>query len=203
MKKNNVEQRSDEWFFARKGRITGTTLKGLMSTQKVAREDAEYELIAERLSISTEDDEENDRDRGIRLEPEAIAAFEFETGKSVEACGFCAHDDEQFIAQSPDGLVGDTEAVEVKCLVGKYHVRAWLTNEIPDKHYWQAVQYFVVNPKLELLHFVCYNPNIPVHPLHIIEKRREELAEDIQKAAETQKVVLARINEKLQGIINF
>lgn len=202
MKKHNLEQRTDEWHFLRKGKITGTTLKGLMSSKKDTREDAEYELIAERLSTGAESDE-NAMDRGTRLEPEALAAFEFETGRSVEVCGFCEHDDEQFIAQSPDGLIGETEAVEVKCLAGKKHVRAWLTNEIPDDYYWQVVQYFVVNPRLELLHFVCYNPDIPVHPLHIIPKRRAEIAEDIEKARQTQTEVLARINEKLQGIINF
>src|SRR3990167_2199768 len=172
-RKNNIQQGSDEWHQIRKGKITGTMLKNLMGTPR-AKQEAIYEMVAQRLTIGIQDFEENAMDRGTRLEDEAIAAFEFESGKTVEKTGFVENDEDSSIANSPDGLIGETEAVEIKCMGGKNHVKVWLTNEVPEEYEWQVVQYFVVNPKLKKLYFVAYNPDIPIHPLHILEIERNE-----------------------------
>lgn len=204
MKKHKIEQKSDEWLHLRKGKITGTTLKSLMGTPK-ARQDAIYELIAERLTVGVESegDWENPMDRGNRLEPDAIAMFELETGKQVEQVGFCEEDGNSQIANSPDGLIGETEAVEIKAMGGKNHIKLWLTNEIPEEYKWQVVQYFIVNEKLEKLYFVGYNPDIPVHPLHIIETTRQENAEAIEQAKKSQEEVLKEIEKTLKEIIKI
>lgn len=203
MKKHNIEQRTDEWQHLRKGKITGTTLKAIMGTPK-ARQDAIYEIIAERLTVGVEGDEyENAMDRGTRLEPDALSAFELETGKSVEKIGLIENDDNSQIANSPDGLIKETEAIEVKCMGGKNHVKMWLTNEIPDEYKWQSVQYFVVNTKLERLYFVGYNPDIPTHPLHIIELNRETAMEDIEKARLAQDNFLEDVENILKTLIKL
>lgn len=201
----DIIQGTDIWHHIRKGKITGKVLKGLMGTAK-ARETAIYELVAERLTVGVDDEYESDRDRGIRLEPEAIKAFEFETGKQVDPSGFCENDTNAFIGYSPDGLIADsddTEDIEVKCLAGKNHVRIWLLNEIPDEHYWQMIQGFVVNPKLKTRFFVAYNPDIPDHKLHIIELHREDCEKDIEKAKAVQEKALAEIKELLKPIIKL
>jgi putative phage-type endonuclease len=202
MIKNNIEQGTGEWHQLRKGKVTGTVLKDIMGTPK-KREDAFYEIIAERLTVGVETDVEyeNAMDRGLRLEPDAISAFELEMALKVERTGFAQDDTNPLIANSPDGLIGETEAVEAKCMGGKNHLKMWLTNEIPDEYKWQVVQYFVVNPKLERLYFVAYNPDIPVHPLHIIETTREENAGDIEKAKVAQETFLAEVEEKLKELI--
>ena len=203
MKKHNVDQKSSQWFQLRKGKITGTTLKAIMGTP-AAKKDAVYELIAQRLTVGVSgDDYENAMDRGTRLEPDAVAMFELETNKRVEKVGFCENDDEASISNSPDGLIGETEAVEVKCPMGKNYVKIWFENEIPKEYYWQVVQYFVVGPKLKKLYFVAYNPDIPTHKLHIIEVARETLNDDIDKAREAQEEVIAEVNGKLKGIIKM
>lgn len=202
MRKHNIEQGTPEWHQLRKGKITGTQLKDIMGTPK-KREDAIYEIIAERLTIGVEDSEnyENAMDRGIRLEPDAISAFELETGKTVEVTGFCEDDTNPMIANSPDGLIGETEAIEVKCMGGKNHVKMWLTNEVPDDYKWQVVQYFIVNEKLEKLYFVGYNPDIDIHPLHIIEVKREQIQEAIEKAVVGQKRFLLEVEEIIKKLI--
>lgn len=203
MKKHQVEQKSNEWQQLRKGKITGTTLKAIMGTPK-ARQDAIFEIIAERLTVGVEsDDYENPMDRGNRLEPDAIAMFELETGKQVERTGFCENEGNSMICNSPDGLIGETEAVEIKCMGGKNHIKMWLTNEIPEEYKWQTIQYFVVNEKLEKLYFAGYNPDIPTHQLHIIETTRQENLEDIEKAKKSQEEFLKEVNEKLSEIIKL
>ena len=199
---NNVEQRTDEWHFLRKGKITGTTLKSIMGTPK-ARQDAIYEIIAERLTVGVDSGEENPMERGNRLEDNARAIFEIETGKKVDIVGFCEHDSNQYIANSPDGLIGEIEAVEIKCLGGKNYVKMWLTNKIPDEYYWQAIQYFVVNDKLEKLYFMGYNPEIEVHPHHIIELKREDVVADIDYAIKAQVAFINEVEAQLKSIINL
>lgn len=202
MIKHDIEQGTSEWHQLRKGKITGTTLKAIMGTTK-AREDALYEIIAERLTIGVDSDDnyENAMDRGLRLEPDAISMFELETGLSVERTGFAQDDINPQIANSPDGLIGETEAVEVKCLGGKNHVKMWLKNEIPEEYKWQVVQYFIVNEKLQKLYFVGYNPDIPSHQLHIIEVTREQVAQDIEKARTAQDNFLADVEVVLKDLI--
>jgi putative phage-type endonuclease len=206
MKKNNVEQRSPEWHQLRKTNITGTVLKGIMGTAR-ARQEAIYESIANHLTIGVDDEEyENPMERGTRLEPDAIAEFEFLTGKSVEKVGFCESEEIEGVAQSPDGYIkdtNDTEAIEVKSMGGKNHVKLWLTNEVPDEYEWQVVQYFVVNEKLKKLYFVGYNPQIPTHPLHTIEILRENIESKITEAKEKQKIFIQEVESILKNIIKF
>ncbi len=199
---NNVKQGTDEWLHLRKGKITGTTLKALMGTTR-ARQDAVYDVIADSIRVGVDSDYENPMDRGTRLEPEAIAAFEFETGKKVDRTGLCQKDEDDKIANSPDGLIGETEAIEVKCMGGKNHIKLWITNEVPDDYYWQVVQYFVVNEKLEKLYFVGYNPDIPSHSLHIIEVNRETLSEDIEQAILVERAFIQEVEGHLQTIIKI
>lgn len=99
-------------------------------------------------------------------------------------------------------LSGD-EAVEIKAMGGKNHVKMWLTNKVPDEYEWQVVQYFVVNENLKKLYFVGYNPDIPVHPLHIIEVKREDIALDIENARKSQEAFLQEVDSILQTIIKL
>jgi putative phage-type endonuclease len=205
MQKHNIEQRTPEWEQLRKTNITGTVLKGLMGTPR-ARQEAIYETIANRLTVGVESDEEyeNPMVRGTRLEPDAIAQFEFDTGKTVESVGFCESDEIRGVAQSPDGYIkgtNDTEAIEIKSMGGKNHVKLWLTNEVPDEYKWQVVQYFVVNEKLKKLYFVGYNPQIPAHPLHIIEVERDETL--VNKAKEAQKIFIQEVDAIMSTIIKI
>jgi putative phage-type endonuclease len=205
MKKHKIEQKTDAWFQIRKGKITGTTLKAIMGTPK-ARQEAIYELIAERLTVGVDNPDvnyENAMERGCRLEPDARIMFEFETGLKVEEVGFCENDDNSSIGYSPDGIISDAEDIEIKCMGGKNHIKMWITNKIPEEYSWQVVQAFVVNPKLKKRYFVGYNPDIPTHPLHIIEITREEIEKEIKEAEENQIKFLKDVEVELNKIIKI
>lgn len=201
MKKHQIAQLSPEWHQIRKGKISGTVLKSIMGTPK-AKQDALYELVAESLMVGEESQEyENAMDRGVRLEPEAISIFELEKDMRVESVGFIENDENSKIGYSPDGVISDNEDVEVKCPLGKNYVKMWLTDKVPDEYYWQMVQAFVVNPELNKRYFVGYHPNITVHPIHIIEVNREDIKDDIEKAAVGQKAFLKEVDDILKTII--
>lgn len=174
---DNIEQGSNAWFQKKKTILSGTFLKQIMGTPK-AREDAKYELIANRLEIGVDEENENPMARGVRLEPDARTMFELEIGKKVKQTGLCVNDDNEQLGYSPDGLLidsNDTEDVEIKCPGGKNYVKMWLKNTIPEEYVWQIIQAFVVNPKLEKRYFVGYRPEIDIHPMHIIEVFRKDI----------------------------
>ena len=202
MKNHKVQQRSSEWLQLRKGKITGTTLKNIMGTP-YARGEEFYQKLAEKLTVGVSDEYENPMDRGNRLEDDAIALFEFETGMKTERVGFSEDDDDPTIANSPDRLIGETKAVEVKCPEGKNYLKIWQENKVPKEYWWQVIQYFVLNKKLETLYFVAHNPDIPMHPLHIIEVHRKDIEADIVKAREAQEKFIAEVNEALSKIIEL
>jgi putative phage-type endonuclease len=201
----DIEQKSEEWKKLRQGKITGTGLSKVVGG-KVARETYLYELLAERLATGVSS-EENAMDRGNRLESVAIEEFEKKTGKIVEIFGFCEDNDNEFITNSPDGLIDVkrkySEAIEVKCLASGKHVRAWLENEIPSEYYAQAIQYFIVNEDLEKLYFVLYDPRIAMHPLHVIELNRDDIEDTITEYREKQEEFLEFIEEKLSKLIEL
>lgn len=178
MKILDFEQRSDEWHDYRKGKISGTMLSDLYS-KRGNRKLGFYELIADKLAIDP--DGEDRMDRGIRLEDEAVELFTKKTGKKVQQVGLCVHDDYPDIINSPDGLIQKgnkyPEAIEIKCLNSARHLQAVIENKVPDEYEAQKIQYFIVNPDLERLYFIFYDPRVLSKPLHIIEVTREELGD--------------------------
>lgn len=202
MQKYNYPQGSEEWYHVKKGKVTGTVLKGIMGTPR-ARQEAIYEIIAERLVTGVEMDYENPMERGNRLEPEAVAFFEFETGLKTERVGFCESDANHLIGNSPDRLIGETMALEIKCPLGKNYVKMWLTNEVPDEYTWQVIQYFIVNEKLEKLYFAAYHPDIPAHPMHIIEVLRSDVEKEIEQALSAQATFLLDVEKEMEKIVNI
>lgn len=201
MKTYKFESR-EEWLAARRGKITGSRLKEIITKRGNGKKIGFYELIAERLGIPA--DGENPMDRGTRLEPEAIERFSQETGRKVDSSlVIWTRDDDENIALSPDGIIGKTEALEAKCLASARHIQAYLTQQIPDDYREQAIQYFVVNDKLRKLHFAFYDPRLLAKPFFIITITRKELEEEIEAALEYERTTLAEIDEIVLTLSNF
>lgn len=183
----------NEWLEARRGKITGTRLKDLINKRGNGRKKGFYEIIAEKVAVPH--DGENVLDRGHRLEVEAIERFEQETGKKVNKdLVIICRDDNEDIAYSPDGYIGQTETVEVKCLNSASHIEAWLTKQIPSEYEEQTIQPFIVNDKLKKLYFVFYDPRMP-KDFFYFEVNRKNVAEKVAEYFELEKQVLAEIAE--------
>ena len=183
----------EAWLEARRCRITGTRLGSLFSKRDRKPLKAFYEVIAERVAIPH--DGENVMDRGSRLEDEAIARFAQETKKKVNNDLVLWHrDDEEGIAISPDGTVGNTEAVEAKCLNSAAHIEAWLTKQIPSDYEFQVLQYFCVNDKLKTLYFVFYDPRMP-KDFFYIEVKRKDVRAKVEEYLALEREALKQIAE--------
>lgn len=184
MKIVTIPQNTDEWLEFRRAKISGSKLKDLVVKRGTGKKIGFYQLLADRLEEVAE--YEDPRDRGHRLEDEALA--EFETVKQLAVnkdCGVWQSDVNPNIIVSPDGGIEiDGEyvaAVEIKCLNGAKHLQALIENKIPGEYYEQALQYFVVNEKLETLYFTFYHPNIQAKKLHIIEMHRSDVDKYVEE----------------------
>lgn len=183
-----------EWLNARRGKITGTRLKDIVVRRGTGKKIGFFELIAERLA--TVPDEENPMERGKRLEQEAMARFIKESSKEVDtSLVMWERDDDTSIAISPDGFIGNKEAVEVKCLSSARHIEAYLTNKVPDEYEFQVLQYFIVNDELETLHFCFYDPRMTVKDFFTIQITRGQVKEDVEQYLAYQRATLQEVND--------
>jgi len=182
-----VEQGSPEWHTARAGVITGTRLKAVMGT-KTAQETLLNELLAEQLVGTQEETYRTpDMQRGIDEEHFAIQEYKKQTGTEIKEFGFCLHDKYEWIGLSPDGFTEDLKhASEVKSPKSKTQVKYLRAKTVPKEYYWQVIQYFLVNEKLETLDFIIYDPRIKLESLQLFQIRvtRKNIEEDIKRAIE-------------------
>lgn len=196
MKIIKIEQNTNDWLELRKGKVTGS--KKIRPKRGTARLDGFYELIADRLELPKED--KSASEQGHDLEPEAIAHFESEYNVKVDTDMMWVSSENENIAISPDGGIKIDgkykEAVEVKCIAGKNYIRAVEEEKIPSDYSDQALQYFVVNPDLQILHFVFYDPYIKVKPMFVIDVyRTDSLQNEIDDYKDYQLELLKDVDE--------
>ncbi len=191
-----LQQRSPEWHKVRKGSIGGTRVKSAFAKNNLPLVD---ELIAERHSDTIEENFVNDAmQRGIDLEPVAIAEFEDLTDLKVDTFGLATNERFPGCHLSPDGLILDVadvpmSGVEVKCPSTKKHVEYIRTNKVPAEYKFQVYHYFAICETVETMYFVSFDPRFEIKPLHIVTLHRE----DIQKELEEYEIGLLKFIDKL------
>jgi putative phage-type endonuclease len=133
------EQRTDEWFAARLGKVTASRVADLMATTKsgyaASRDNLMALLVVERLTGQQQDGYTSaSMQWGTEQEPFARAAYEIATGQIVDECGFVPHPTIANAGASPDGLVGTDGLVEIKCPNTAGMIDALLTQTVPGKY---------------------------------------------------------------------
>ncbi len=194
---STTPQNTPEWIEERRSKITGSKLKDIITKRGTSKKIGYYQLIADKLGLPA--DEELPMDRGHRLESEAIAEFEMRNALTTKRVGLCTADFNSDIAVSPDALIESngkyTEAIEIKCLSSARHIQALLEQKIPDDYEYQVLQYFVVNPDLQVLHFVFFDPRIISNPYICFDIRREDKAQEIEELREYEINLTQEIND--------
>lgn len=190
-------ENEEAWLAGREGKITGTVAKDVITIKGTTKKKGYWELISKRVALPATD--ENPMERGRELEKEAIVLFAKETGKKVNAdLILCVSDEDPNIAYSPDGLIGETEDIEVKCLNSATHIEALITQKVPTDYNFQILQAFIVNPKLQTRYIVFYDPRIEAKPLFWIEVKREDVQEEVEKYLAEE----LRIIKEIEEIVN-
>lgn len=112
-----MEQRSKEWFEARKGRINDSSVGAILGINPwSSRDDVMRRMVREYWDQPSEFRGNIAIEYGTRNEPNALEDYMLETGNNVKEVGFILYSD--WIAVNPDGLIGDDGLVKIKCPYG-------------------------------------------------------------------------------------
>jgi putative phage-type endonuclease len=161
---DNLEQRSDEWFAVRCGKVTASRVSDVIAKTKsgwgASRANYMAQLIAERLTGEVADSYSNSAMQwGIDHEDEARVAYEFYENAKVQEIGFVRHQDLESGA-SPDGLVGDDGLIEIKCPNTATHIQTLLDQKIPQKYETQMLWQMECTER-KWCDFVSFDPRMP------------------------------------------
>lgn len=185
MKIVNCEQRSDEWFEARRGIPTASSFDKIITTTGSPSKQAQgylYTLAAERVSGTYEMSFLSAAmEEGVRREEEARAVYSMLKETEVDQVGFCLSDSEKY-GCSPDGLVGNDGMIEIKNPTGKVAVEYLLNRKVPTQ-YIQQIQGQLLVTGRQWCDFFSYYPGLP--PLIIRVGRDEEFIAALSKELES------------------
>lgn len=160
-----MDQRSTDWFAHRLGRVTASRIADVMAQTKTgpgaARKNYAADLVAERLTGEGREGFTNAAMQwGTDQEPAARAAYEFLNDATVQEVGFIDHPSIPLAGCSPDGLVGETGMVEIKCPNTATHIDTLLTGKIDGK-YLKQMQFQMACAGRAWCDYVSYDPRLP------------------------------------------
>lgn len=200
-----MEQRSDEWFQARCGKVTASKVADVIAKTKsgysASRANYMAQLIAERLTGQPADSYCNAAMQwGIDTEPFARAAYEFYRDSEVTEVGFIIHPEIDQSGASPDGLVADDGLVEIKCPNTATHIDTLLSGKVPKKYITQ-MQWQMACTGREWCDFVSFDPRMPedmrlfVHNLPRDDKYISGLGEEISMFLDELETKIQKLKE--------
>ena len=186
-----MEQRTDEWFKARLGKVTASRIADVIGKTKsgygAARKNYMAQLLCERLTGTREEVYINAAmQRGTDLEAKARATYMLLTGELVEEVGFVKHPIISMAGASPDGLINDDGLIEIKCPNTATHLE-FLRTKKPKSEYILQMQWQIACTGRSWCDFVSYDDRLPEKfAFYSIRLKRDddlikEIEDEVQK----------------------
>jgi putative phage-type endonuclease len=159
-----MEQRTDDWFAARLGKVTASRVADVIAKTKTgygaSRANYMADLVVERLTGQKASSFSNAAmEWGTEQEPNAKAAYAAKTGILVEDVGFIDHPTVAMSGASPDGLAEDG-LVEIKCPNTATHLEYIFDGKPPQKYVTQ-MQWQMACTGRPWCDFVSFDPRLP------------------------------------------
>jgi len=181
-----MEQRTEEWYQARLGKVTASRVADVLSKIKTgesaSRKNYKMELVVQRLTGQPGESFTNAAmEWGTATEPQARMAYEAHTGIFVEEVGFIDHPTIEGFGCSPDGVVAEG-LIEIKCPNTATHIETVLENKAPSK-YIPQMQCQMAVTGAKFCDFVSFDPRTPDDlQLFVIRvERDDEYIENMEK----------------------
>ena len=190
-----IDQGSEAWFQARLGKATGSRIADIIAKTKTgystSRENYMAQLVCERMTQKVAESYSNSAMAwGTETEPLARAAYEVKTGYVVDQIGFVDHPTIAMTGASPDGLVGESGMIEIKCPNTATHIETLLSGKVPTKYLTQMTWQMCCTGR-HWIDFVSYDLRLPEN-LQLFIKRVEY---DPKYAAELEQEVIKFLDE--------
>lgn len=175
------EQGSQEWLRERCGKWTASRFADLIAVSErtgkplKCRADAIWQVVVERMTGQPSEGPAGFALQwGSEVEEFAREAFELETGKAVQQVGFLEHPQYPFAGASPDGLIGESEGLELKCPKDPAVHLARFLSGVPAE-YIPQIQGGMWVTGFKRWNFASFDPRMPKsHQLLIIPVLRDE-----------------------------
>lgn len=159
----DAPQGSEIWHAARAGIPTASNFNKILTAGgKPSRQAEAYcdtLLIEHLIGGPTETYSNSWMERGIELEAEARAFYEFQSDNEVRTVGFVYGDEERLYGASPDGLVGEDGLLEIKCPKASTHAGYIRSGKAPTDYYVQMQGQMLVTER-KWTDFVSYFPGL-------------------------------------------
>ena len=159
-----MEQRTDEWFTARLGKVTASRVADVIAKTKTGygagRANYMADLVVERLTGKKAQGFTNAAmEWGTEQEPHAKAAYAAKTGILIEDVGFIDHPTIAMSGASPDGFA-EEGLIEVKCPNSSTMLEYILDGKPPQKYITQ-MQWQMACTGRPFCDFVSFDPRLP------------------------------------------
>jgi len=199
----DLEQGTQEWLDARKGKLTASVAKRIITPTGKLSTSAKALMIE--LATECVVDDPTLKQRQARLEfndaiawgklyePEARGCFTKITGHAVDEVGFLQSTLHPCLGISPDGMFQNGETVnglEIKCPISTTHSEWHYDGKLPDDHKIQ-VHFSMAITGIQTWYFMSYYPGLNpfILPVHYdeftgkVEQAAIEFAERYAKEA--------------------
>ena len=198
-----MEQKSEEWFKARLGKVTASRVADVLAKTKTgysaSRDNYMAQLVVERLTNTQAETFTNAAMQwGTDQEPFARAAYEVSQNVMVEETGLVDHPTIPMAGASPDGLIGEDGLVEIKCPNTATHIDTLLTQTVPGKYITQ-MQFQMACTGRQWCDFVSFDPRMPAKAQLFVKRVMRD--EAFIKEIETEiKKFLAEVTAKVEQL---
>ena len=201
-----MEQRTEEWFSARLGKVTASRVADVIAKTKsgysASRDNYMAQLICERLTGQQGESFTNAAMQwGTETEPLARSAYEAYADIMVEELGFVPHPKIEQSGASPDGLVGLFGMLEIKCPNTATHIDTLLTQSVPTKYITQ-MQWQMRCCVRQWCDYVSFDPRLS-QDLQLFVKRVEFDASYVAMLEEEVNLFLKELDNKITKLTNL
>lgn len=161
-----MEQRTDQWHDARRGKVTASKVYDVINRNAkgefyAGRKTYKQALVAEIITNETAVSYSSDAMKwGTEKESEARDAYAKTIFDEVTEVGFIDHPRIPGSGASPDGLVGPNGLVEIKAPNTTTFIEYILSDKIPD-NYIAQMQWQMACTGRKWCDFVAYDPRMP------------------------------------------
>lgn len=172
------EQRTEEWYKARLGKVTASRVADVTAKTKTgwgaSRANYMAQLIVERLTgVHTETFTNAAMQWGVDNEEMARNNYSFIHDISVSECGFIPHN-ELASGCSPDGLVSEDGLLEIKCPNTATHLDFLLDGAVEGK-YIKQMQWQMACSDRKWCDFISFDPRMPINlQMKVVRVERDD-----------------------------
>lgn len=154
-----IEQRTEQWFEQRKGRVTASSVGAILGLSPyMKREDVMRNMVREYHDYEREFKGNQATEYGTFHEDMAVMDYQLKTGNVVAKTGF--HTFGNWIGASPDGIIDMWTLIEIKCPYGQRDKIPPVFKTLEQQpHYYAQIQIQMFVTKTNKCDFYQWSPN--------------------------------------------